>query len=122
MVKVGDRSSSAIRVGTHAFALVGTRRPSGRRSGPRRSPRGRATASGARPTRSRCSPRAGCGRAAARRTPRRIAPDGGDAAVRDRAVVGFDGPLTLALVQVQADDLHGGWPPGRAPRRRTVSA
>ena len=37
-------------------------------------------------------------------------------------VVRLDGQLTLALVQIQAYDLHGGWTPGRAPRRQTVSA
>ena len=40
----------------------------------------------------------------------------------DGPVVRLDGQLTLALVQIQAYDLHGGWTPGRAPRRQTVSA
>jgi len=38
-----------------------------------------------------------------------------DAAVRDRAVVRLDRQLTLALVHIQADALHGGWPPGVRP-------
>ena len=49
-------------------------------------------------------------------------PTGGDAAVRDRAVVGFDAPPTLALVPLHLYDHLGGRTPGSAPRRQTVSA
>jgi hypothetical protein len=49
-------------------------------------------------------------------------PAGRNAAVHDGADVCFAGPLSLALVPIQASDLHGGWPPGIAPRRETVSA
>ncbi|WP_396215525.1 hypothetical protein [Gemmatimonas sp.] len=47
---------------------------------------------------------------------------GHDPAVGDGPVVGVDGQLTRVLVQLPAYDLHGGWPPGSAPRRQTVSA
>lgn len=37
---------------------------------------------------------------------------GGDPTVRDRVIGGVDRQLTLALVHIQAYDLHGGRPPG----------
>jgi len=42
-------------------------------------------------------------------------PSGGDATVGDGSVVGLDGPLTLALGQIQVDDFHGDGPPGVRP-------
>jgi hypothetical protein len=45
-------------------------------------------------------------------------PTGGEAAVGARAVVGVAGQRALALVQGQASDRLGGWPPGRRPVAR----
>src|SRR5207245_8578251 len=45
-----------------------------------------------------------------------------DPALGDGPVRVADAELALALVQIQSYDIHGGWPPGGAPRRKTVSA
>ena len=45
-----------------------------------------------------------------------------DPALRDGPVRVAEAELTLALVQIQSYDIHGGWPPGGAPHRKTVSA
>src|SRR6266566_7987982 len=45
-----------------------------------------------------------------------------DPAFGDGPVLITEAELTLALVQIQSYDIHGGWPPGGAPRRKTVSA
>jgi hypothetical protein len=136
VVNVGERSSSTIRVGTQALERVGTRSPSRHTS---------AFASAMYRVRVRTSASRTANSARTHvvaRHPLALGarlekdpgwrpltehggeplPTGRDATVRYRAVVGFDRQLTLALVQIQADDLPGDWPPVVRPVRQTVSA
>jgi hypothetical protein len=50
------------------------------------------------------------------------AKSGANFAFDDRTIVCLDEQLTLALVQIRADALPGGWPYPYAPRQQTMSA